>query len=338
MNYWLHRITCGENAFPLAYELYKRGYISIGWSYLSNSKNLTQIKESWDSFELLFPEHPRNRYNLWRFVNGMAEGDLVIVPEPYYFSICRIVDGNVFSADMIDPSLLIDRNNNQVIFNKEDGCLHDIKGNYIDLGFIRKVDIVEKKIPRYKYAPPGLYSRMKIRQTNVKINDLEKEIKNALDNFRNNKPVNLRESIMEGAFTVVRDKITSLLNPEMFENLVGWYLETLGGRVETPSKSETPTEAGDADKVAYFDKIGFAIMVQVKKHNGTTSDWAVSQIMAYKNNHNFGEYQTSLWVISNGDDFSDGAKQMAEENGVRLIDGNSFARMILDSGIFNLPI
>lgn len=338
MHYWLHRITCGENALPLASKLYKNDYISIGWSYLASVNNLAKIKESWSSFEELFPEPTRNRYNLWRFVNEMKKGDLVIVPEPYFFSVCRIADNEVISADRIDPALLIDWNQQKVTFNPSDGFLYDQNGNYIDLGFIRKVEILERRIPRDKFASPGLYSRMKIRQTNALIDDLEEEIYKAIDNFRNNKPINLKESIMEGAFTVVHDKITSLLNPDEFEELVGWYLKSLGARVETPSKSESPTEAGDADRVAYFDKIGFAIMAQVKLHTGTTDDWAVSQITAYKKNHNFGEYQTALWVISNGDDFSEAAKQMAEENGVRLIDGRSFARMILDAGLEDLNL
>ena len=75
-------------------------------------------------------------------------------------------------------------------------------------------------------------------------------------------------------------------------------------------------------------------MVQVKKHKETTGDWAVNQIRAFGKNHNYGdEYFTQLWVISTCDDFSLKAQSLASENGVRLINGREFCRMILESGL-----
>ena len=82
-------------------------------------------------------------------------------------------------------------------------------------------------------------------------------------------------------------------------------------------------------------------MVQVKKHysNTKTDDWAVYQIAKYRDNHNFDDFSsTSLWVISSACDFSESAKKKAEELNVRLIDGNEFARMILENGIYSLDI
>ena len=115
-------------------------------------------------------------------------------------------------------------------------------------------------------------------------------------------------------------------------------MRSLGADIKTPWRGESPTESGDADRVAYFDKLGFAIMIQIKKHSGITDDWAVTQIKAYSTNHNFGEYATALWVISSGDGFSEEACRLAQENGVRLIDGPQFARMILDAGLDGLEI
>ena len=74
MNYWLHRITGGDNAIPLSEELFKKGYISIGWSDFSDEADLNTIRSGWTPFETLFANWnpiPRNRYNLWRFVNEM---------------------------------------------------------------------------------------------------------------------------------------------------------------------------------------------------------------------------------------------------------------------------
>lgn len=341
MNYWLHRITGGDNAWPLSVELFKKGYISIGWLDFSTENYLSMIRSGVEGFDKMMDEQgygrPRNRWNLWRFVNEMSEGDIVVVPFPYSFAICKISDNKVFTNESIDPELLVDRDGNRVTF-EEDGYLHNSNGDLIDLGFYRKVEVVEKEIPR-EYADQALYSRMKIRQTNADICDLAGSINDAVEAFRKGKPVNLRESVMESAAPMVLEKIRGLQNDSKFESLVEWYLKSLGAsRVETPWRGESPSEAGDADKVAYFDNIGFAIMVQIKKHSGITDDWAVTQIKAYSTNHNFGEYATALWVISSGDGFSEEACRLAQENGVRLIDGPQFARMILDAGLDGLEL
>ena len=120
--------------------------------------------------------------------------------------------------------------------------------------------------------------------------------------------------------------------------MVRWYLRSLGAKVDTPSKNESKTEDGDADAVGYFDNIKTAIMVQVKKHkkDSETDDWAVQQIRAFKANHNYGDYFTQMWVISSSRNFSENAIRMAEDEGVRLIDGIEFAKMILDTGLEGL--
>ena len=74
-------------------------------------------------------------------------------------------------------------------------------------------------------------------------------------------------------------------------------------------------------------------MVQVKKHEGTTDNWAVQQVKAFKANHNYGDYHTQMWVISSCEEFSERARAEAEEAGVRLIGGLEFAKMILDAGL-----
>lgn len=341
MDCWLHRITGGENALPLSSALLDKGYISIGWCDFSSEDYLKRIMAGRTSFDQLFLDEgwglPRNRWNLWRFVVGMSQDDLVVVPRPYSFSVYRIADDTVFTNETLNPSLLIDWNGDPVTL-REDGYLYNKTGNAIDLGFYRRVKLVEKDIPRSEYADQDLYSRMKIRQTNALINDLLGSVNEAVDNFRNKKPLNLRASILENAAGTVLEKIQALQNDSKFEDLVQWYLDSIGGRVSTPSKNESPTEAGDADRVALFDKLGVAVMVQVKKHSGQTDAWAIEQINAYKKNHISDDYTTVLWVISTCDSFSQEARQAAQETGVRLINGLDFASMILDAGIDGLTL
>ena len=42
-------------------------------------------------------------------------------------------------------------------------------------------------------------------------------------------------------------------------------------------------------------------------------------------------YNTILWIISSGDDFSITAKEMARKNNVRLINGKEFAKLLLEN-------
>ena len=72
-------------------------------------------------------------------------------------------------------------------------------------------------------------------------------------------------------------------------------------------------------------------MVQVKKHEGVTDEWAIQQIKAYMTNHIYDDYHTQMWVIST-------SMNEAGEAGVRLISGIEFASMILDTGLEGLNI
>ena len=342
MKYWLHRITGGENATPLAEELFKKGYISIGWSDFSDESGLNTIKAGRGPFEDLFsnwPSMPRNRYNLWRFVNDMKPGDIVLVPFSYSFAVCEIADDTVYTNESIAPELLIDWNGKKV-FKDEQGYLQYDDKTFVDLGFYRKVNItIKERIPRAEYVDQALFSRLKIRQTNADISDLEDSIQESIQRFQERKPIYLKASIVEETWKTVLKNIRKLQNDMKFEELVGWYLRAIGGTgIDTPAKNESATEKGDADKVAFFDKIGVAIMVQAKKHTAETDSWAVTQITSFKKNHIYDRYKTILWVISTCDSFSEEALKLAEENEVRLINGEEFAKMILDVGLDGLTL
>ena len=337
MNYWLHRITGGENALLFSEPLlFNHSYLSIGWSDFSEDDFVRDVKEGGiDALDSRFQEKPRSRYSLLRFVQSMRKGDIVLVPASGLFHLFEIADDEVLSNESIDVSLLVDWEGKQAKLD-EKGYLHNSEGEIVDLGFYRKVIPLQLNIPRESYADQDLYYRMKMRQTNADISDLQKSIESAREAFEIKKPINLKEKITEVIVPNILDSIRQHTNDSKFEELVGWYMETLGAKVETPSKNESLTEEGDADKVAYFDNIKTAIMIQIKKHEGTTDDWAVEQIKAFKRNHNYGDYHTQMWVISTCDEFSREAKRLAEENEVRLISGLDFAKMILDAGLAGL--
>ena len=340
-NYWLHRVTGGENARGVALNLLENGFISIGWSDFSNEKSLEKIRTDVQTFNQMFldewGELPRNRWNLRRFAYDMQPGDIVVVPAPYSFSVYRVSDDKIYTVESIEKNLFKDWNG-ELISLKQDGYLYNSNNNHVDLGFFRKAELLEKDIPRDGFADQSLYSRLKILNTNACINDIKNSVVEAVKNYREDKPINFRKSVLDEASDIVLEKIHKLQNDSKFEALVEWYLESIGGKVQTPSKNESPTEEGDADKVAFFDKLGIAIIVQAKKHTGETNNWAIQQIKSYKHNHNFDDYTTILWVISTCDSFSEEAIQEAASNGIRLINGKEFSRMILDAGLEGLTL
>ena len=89
-NYWLHRITGGSNAFPIAKSLLEKGYLSIGWSdfsceaFVKDVQNIgideainNHAKSKKENFNWAFA---RNRWCLWRFIKEMKAGDYIVVP------------------------------------------------------------------------------------------------------------------------------------------------------------------------------------------------------------------------------------------------------------------
>jgi len=349
LNYWLHRIKGGDYALPIAYPLlYEHNYLSIGWSYLledMDSEDLVQLTKSDAGFEKAFRsqnsnESPaRTRWNLYRFLYEMQDGDFVLVPSWGEFSIYKIKGNQILLPGELQIENLKDWNEHPVTISSN-GFFSNSEGETVDLGFLREVTPFALHIPRYEYADQNLTSRMKIRQTNACISDLENSINNAIYAFNTKQPINLKNAILEECTPIVHQKIQELIQDSKFEELVSWYVKKLGAsKVEIPSKNESPTENGDADVVAFWDSLHLAIMIQVKKHSGETDSWAVEQIKNFNTNHNYGDdMATQLWVISSCDKFGIDAVQIAQGSQVRLINGTEFSKMLLDVGFMDLVL
>lgn len=317
--------------------------ISIGWSYLSDNETQTCLTDGWESFNKVFSDEngylPRNRYNLWRFLNEMRPGDTVVVPLPQTFNVYRIADDIIYNNRTIDHNLWIDWNGEKAALDK-DGYPAYADGRQIDMGFYRKVEPIAIDIPRNEYAKQALYSRLKIQQTNADISDLKDEVEFALERFAENNPINLRKSFLEESSKKLLRQMQELLNDTKLEQLVKWYMEQLGADAVIPSKNETGASEGDADVIATFNKLNnYTIFIQVKAHRDYTNEWTVEQIATYKETiKKRGKLPVhQLWVISTCNDFSEKAKQDAEANDVHLVAGFEFAQMLIDNGISLLP-
>lgn len=352
-NYWMHRITCGENAFPYAQHLFWGSgddacehYLSIGWSDFSYEKFVEAVlAEGICALDSLMQEDSydlgRSRFSLYRFIAQMKCGDIVVVPFWDTFCVCRIADDKVLTNETIDMDLMIDGSGNSLTSNPAEGrrYLYAPDGKFVDMGFYRKVELLATGIPRSEYAPQLLYSAMKNRSTNARLSEkVAEEVDIAISDWHRKKPINLKAEIENAVARPVLELIRNLLQDMKFESLVEWYLTSIGATVERPAKNSCPTEDGDADLIAHFDSLETTVMVQVKKHDGYTGDWAVRQITSYSEKYHVKDFMNQMWVISSCDDYSDEAKQLADEKGVRLITGLEFAKMILGVGIKSLTI
>jgi predicted Mrr-cat superfamily restriction endonuclease len=340
MNIWLHRIS---HHAEVAYPLLDNGYLSIGYSDFSEPDFIKDCcgENGWQSFEKYFDDtwgsRPKTRYSLWRFVAEMGEGDLIVVPSWGSFGVFELIEDMARPISEIELPEIKDWHGNKVE-KKEDGLLYRSTGELIDLGFVRKVKLINKDIPRYEYADSALTSRMKIRSTNADITDLKVSIEKALEGFTKGQPLNIYSQIISKTRQSILDTIRAELTPDKFEILVKWYFQRIGASdVYIPSKNESGKE-GDADVIAVFEPLKIIIYSQVKFHTGETSSWAIEQIKNYKDQKDTMDdgYSKISWVISSADNFSKESYDFAKEARVQLVDGKQFTTMLLEAGIVNL--
>lgn len=342
--YWLHRIKGGKNAMKLSHPLlFDHNILSTGWSELSNDDfiRFSNEEKMTEEFNIAFEEKYillRNRWSLWRFLH-MCKGDIVVIPTWDKFSIYEIEDDTTYTIkslpSLISPDKLLDWNKQQV--HLQENAIYDKEGNRIDLGFFRKVKPVDAKtirIWRQSYANQALFSRMKVMNTNADITDIRDDVDDAISRAIRELPINIHDELIKTILEGAKKPIDKYIQHRTYEELVEKYLRAIGAtEVVTPAPNGSRHEDGDADKIAYFDPLKLAVMVQIKKHNKSTNDEAVKQIIEYAKNNENEDYQVQLWVISNAETFTDEAQQKAYEANVRLIDGREFIQMMLDVGL-----
>lgn len=351
MKYWLHRISHhSETSYPLL----EKGYLTIGFSDFSEQAFIDDIlspdtgEKRWNVLEQYFRdewgEQPRTRHNLWRFIEGFKTGDWVVVPTWWgQFSIYEIISDKPQPISNLSLVEFKDWHEHPLTVRE---LIYREDNVSIDLGFYWQVKPIETGISRYEYANAALTARMKIRNTNACINDLQKNIEAALSAYKSNKPINLHSKIVENTVEHIVRVLKDELSPDKFERIVMWYFERVGAsEVYIPSKNEKDKE-GDADVIATFEPIKTIIYTQAKFHSELTPQWAVQQITDYKKNkENLNQseieamdddYSRISWVISTADGFNEETIKLAKEEKVQLIDGKKFATMLLEAGITNI--
>lgn len=344
-NYWIHRIS---HIAEISYPLLDNNYLSYGFSDFEKDGFIEGVRgeNGWqfieEQFKAEWGELSRGRYQLWNFVKEMKAGDWIIVPTYGAFSICELLDDEpIMIKDIRD--VVIKNWNGEEILRDNDGYIVDSNHNKIDLGFARRVKIIQKDISRYDYADSDLTSRMKVRQTNVCISDLKESVLKSLEAYQLNRPIHFRNEIND-VIPNICSIIQTKLNPDKFEYLVKWYFERIGASsvVIPPKNPSGKIDYEDVDVVATFDLLKTIYYVQVKHYRGETGSWGADQIShlkeleAIKDDRQDDGYTKVYWLVTSSESFSEECINKAKETNVQLIDGKTFSTMLLDAGFLGV--
>ena len=344
-DYWIHRIS---HIAEISYPLLENNYLSYGFSDFEEDGFIDGVRgeDGWQFIEVQFltrwGELSRGRYQLWNFIKEMKAGDWVIVPTYGAFSICELLDDEPIMIKDIKDIIIKDWNGD-IISRDEKGYLINANNDKIDLGFARRIKIIQKNISRYDYADGALTARLKVRQTNVCINDLKESIQKALEGFNNNKPIHFRNEIND-VIPNICSIIQTKLNPDKFEYLIKWYFERIGASsvVIPPKKPSTKVDYEDVEIIATFDLLKTIYYVQAKHYRGETGSWGAEQIShlkeleSVKDDRQDDGYTKVYWLVSSSESFSEECINKAKETNVQLIDGKTFASMLLDAGFLGV--
>ena len=343
--YWLHRIS---HNWEISYVLLdEKGYLSLGWSRFSKTDILNAARKGEAEFENAYKtvndDNNRSRWNMWYFAQFQPD-DIVVVPRYNgEFSICRILEpAKPIGEIQHEVNDFCDKNSKRITW--DNGLLkREGEEGTVDLGFVVKVEICGTR-KRAEYADSALNSRMKMRQTNGDISDLQSSV-DAANNAKG--PINFYEKAIEEGSKKLLERIEQDLDDRKFEFLVKAYMDKAGADYSyIPAKNERgKTNHADADVIAVFKQLGLAIQIQAKHHSDETDEWAVEQIAGYKeqledkDSDLYHEEENNLviipWVISSCE-FTEQAIRLAETKNVRLINGNEFSRMLMDIGLANI--
>ncbi|MBW8003192.1 MAG: restriction endonuclease [Planctomycetes bacterium] len=134
----------------------------------------------------------------------------------------------------------------------------------------------------------------------------------------------------------VRDELRKI-NPSnsniSFESVCENLLSSYGYVVQ--HKHVFDRKGGDVDlwctrersDISPFETGQVTLFVQVKKHEGSTDEEAVKQVLQLMKEN----LTADGCVMSLADDFTRKAQELAEQNGVLLLEGNSIARLLLST-------
>jgi predicted Mrr-cat superfamily restriction endonuclease len=317
-------IRCAPSYVSRVGEMFENNQIVIGWS--ETESLLFDPDLDRDGFKeilkIKYPNYINNSYSLgqgtgylWRFIREMQIGDYAIVPIPKAFYIGEVTSNLIFLPDNINEDTAIRRN---------------VK--WLNYG---------KPIPR-EYCSAGLVSRLKYQGTCVGATDLINEIESALETAKKGDSPSFKEQLNDILIQEVHALLKSdkaYLDSNKFEKLVRELMIGLGAKTsEIPPRSKYKNPKADVDVIADFITLGLQIYIQVKKHKESSDKFAVEQLIeAMKIDNPDGSKPIFGWVITSSE-FNDEAVKLATDNGIRVINGDELAEMIVAVGLDVLSV
>ena len=283
----------------------------IGWSRV----NLSVPDLTWNDFitklKLAYGPGVNNRQagswtgSLTRFINGMNEGDLVLVP-----------NGSQFFVASVDGP-----------------CIYDQSRVANDTAHRRACTWCNDKKPISRIAASSaLQWRLKARQTCVDATDLLSHIDALLEDTSRGITRDLTSELKAAVLSTLRSPHTHM-NDWDFERLIAKIFPRLGASSVkiTPRK----TDKGD-DIVAVFANLGVTIVAQAKYHpdpDWKTSEEGLKQLLLGMEERN----ADIGWFVTCGS-FAFNVAEKEEEliekgKSIRFIDGEQLAGLLIDAGV-----
>lgn len=318
---FVHRINQGGGDRSHIEVALEQNFISIGWSNvigLLDNFEWEQVREI--IRDLHYPDDENFKRagaatgNLWRFVQDMAVGDNVVVPDPhgYHFYVARVISNAYYDKEGVDTDSAYRRN-----------------VQWLNQG---------QAIPR-RNASAALQRRMKIRSTSAYAPHLDGDIDACLRHAEAGDNLDFAETLRRH---LVDNTLLGLqegqLNDYDFELLVENVLKRLGA---INSRIVPRNQDIGIDLTAEF-MVGGAIEVVVGvqcKHWGPEPPVGRDVVEELTHAIENGGYDVTHGMVVTTGTFSEDAESCAVEYSntnnvsIQLIDGEVLAALIVDNGI-----
>jgi predicted Mrr-cat superfamily restriction endonuclease len=290
----------------------RSGIVAIGWS-----EALGLDKEpNWGRFKSIIreayaPHWPTmNEQSLslqassaFQFIQSIRVNDLVLVPVPGAFLAAKVLSDSKY-----DPTAK----------QADSAWQHTVEW------------LTSQPIPR-SHGGNALQRRLKVRQTCVNVNDLRKDVLEALVRKA---PISFNEVVLAQASAPVANALLNSINDVQLEELVVLLAQAAGAKAERPPKnSRLP---GDVDVVATYDlRIGteestVKVAYQVKQHEAVTGIFGVQQLV-----DRMGADPEIVrgYFVTTADELAPAAQTLADENDIVVIKKKGLVEWILMSGL-----
>lgn len=303
--------------------------LSQGWGGDSAGNYILDLKKNDDFIQDTTNYHKLNTTripsNLTR-IKEFSDGDVLVTPHiPEYGKVSlHVVKGNYpdcYRYELDDATF----QNHRIHLSKSYGLDGNISAAHITL------------LPWKAKLP---WMRLPV----LKIPQYEKIFLNLIALIEKNATINLPQSQLDEFLLDLSESITATIIPKLremethgqgvsFENLCEYIVQQNGYRIE--ARNRYNAQGGDVDLIctrlrqnfSVFEQGELNLFVQIKKHEDLTEYDAVEQVIKMLND----SPQADGCVMSTGDDFTEDAKNLAEENGIVLLNGQKVGQLLIQA-------